>query len=512
MRAGNLEDVPFTAYSSQLIVAVDSLALDVVERLDTSLDNNQNRYKLRQRILDYLEVDVQIAHQQRFLEPLRVNLPGSITQVQTSDFTSTPQVSASQIFLGGACPSTFGNPEEDRCEIITASIGLLVGEGFVSNEIQDAFQAGLDAGVTNGRLQFFLKESYPESRVKIISGEVILDRKNDASMSDESDFDVSSRMSPGAIVGIVLVVLVVLIAIYFGVVTRYCCLKNIRRNDPRRYRIDKETMDVKTLSEKSWLALSDREGGMVNDDPNDWSIPTNVAAEKPEVVFLSHDLGQFVIPLDDYLSNASVEESKDSHSKDGSIVPGKCSADGSSRTAIQMTDGSVMSGKCSANRSVMSGKYSADGSSRSGIPSKEGSVASGLSVGNSSSLGSSSTAGFMSGNRVVDLHGGRFRDHVPEVDKMEDFEANILAAIQTGDWEAVGVTAAVLASQHDSSFSGRYTSLEEQSRDCSTRGKTWQDVIDATKAAELDQLIEQGNWAGIIDAAARYESETMEIK
>ncbi len=446
VKAGKLNHLPLKAYSSKLIMAVDSLALEVVEDMERSMDTNG--YNRRRRILNSLDVDVHTAHHHRFLERLRVNLPGSITHVQTSDFTSTPQVSASNNFLGGACPSTFGDVDADRCEEITASISLFVGDGYIA-EIQNAFQAGLEDGVTSGRLKNLFTETYPKSRVKIVSGEVILDTKEDASMSQEAGLDVSRHMSAGAIVGIILALLAVLLAILLGLRSCQRWLKPNMKEDSTAYTIDKESVDVNTLPESDGLARSDQDG----EDNDNWSTPTNVS-KKPDVVFLSSDLGQYIIPLDDNLSYASAEGSKNAHMRDASVVSG------------------------------MSGR----------IPS---------------SLGSTSTAGFISEARV-ELHDGKSKHDIPGLGKIEDLEATILAAIQTGDWEAVGATAAVLASQPDCSFSGRHTiaSLDEQSRDGSTKSITWQSAIDATKAAELDQLIEQGNWAGIIDAAARYESAT----
>ena len=65
----------------------------------------------------------------------------------------------------------------------------------------------------------------------------------------------------------------------------------------------------------------------------------------------------------------------------------------------------------------------------------------------------------------------------------------------------------------DSNQSGIFTQVSTRSLDddgshaLSNLSKTWEDVIDAAKAAELDQLIQSGNWAAIVEAAARYSTK-----
>ncbi len=475
--------MPFEAYASQLIVAVDSLALEVVKDLESALRNNLNRHNRRLRILHDWNNAARIGEYQRFLQNLHVDVPGSITQVQTHKFTPIPQVSDVNTFLGGACPSNFGNADEDRCEEITAAIGLFVDDKFVRTEIQHSFQVGLDAGVRSGRLQYFLEETYPQSRVRIVSGEVVQDPKNEEqiprevnpSMPKDGDFELSREVSAGVVVGTVLALLAaIILAILVCLVTRRRRKKRNMREDSTGCIIDKGSIDAKTLPESSALAWGDQEGSKDQADPDDWSIPRSVSG-KPKIVLLSPDLGEYPIPLDDGFTYADTEESQDIRSRDGSVVSDMYSEDWSAITENCSRDGSVVSAK--------SGR-------------------------NSSSLGSSSTAGFMSVNRVVDLHGGRFKNYIPGVAEFDDLEAVVLA----GDSAAVGATAAALTCQNDESFNENHTikKWEERSRDLSIRSKTLHDVIDATKAAELDQMIQQGDWAAIIEAAARYESEIKE--
>ena len=70
--------------------------------------------------------------------------------------------------------------------------------------------------------------------------------------------------------------------------------------------------------------------------------------------------------------------------------------------------------------------------------------------------------------------------------------------IEAGDWAAVGATAALLAAASDSQ------SASSRSR-ATTRSGTSSD-LDAARAAELDQLVDAGDWEGVVVAAARFQS------
>lgn len=74
------------------------------------------------------------------------------------------------------------------------------------------------------------------------------------------------------------------------------------------------------------------------------------------------------------------------------------------------------------------------------------------------------------------------------------------SAIQKGDWAAVGVTAALLASSAQSVDTKSLRSGGSSER---TPQKT---TIDAKRAAELDRLVEAGDWEGVVAAAAKYDA------
>lgn len=76
--------------------------------------------------------------------------------------------------------------------------------------------------------------------------------------------------------------------------------------------------------------------------------------------------------------------------------------------------------------------------------------------------------------------------------------------IEAGDWAAVGATAALLAAASDSqSFSSKSRGT---SRSVSSGS------VDAARAAELDNLVDAGDWEGVVLAAAKYQTAESEQK
>lgn len=71
--------------------------------------------------------------------------------------------------------------------------------------------------------------------------------------------------------------------------------------------------------------------------------------------------------------------------------------------------------------------------------------------------------------------------------------------IEAGDWAAVGATAALLAAASDSqSATSRASSRSRHSSENNS--------VDAARAAELDHLVDAGDWEGVVLAAAKFEA------
>lgn len=71
--------------------------------------------------------------------------------------------------------------------------------------------------------------------------------------------------------------------------------------------------------------------------------------------------------------------------------------------------------------------------------------------------------------------------------------------IEAGDWAAVGATAALLAAASDSQSASTAPSKR-------SRGSHGAVSLEAQRAAELDHLVDAGDWEGVVLAAARFEA------
>jgi hypothetical protein len=93
--------------------------------------------------------------------------------------------------------------------------------------------------------------------------------------------------------------------------------------------------------------------------------------------------------------------------------------------------------------------------------------------------------------------------NIVEPSPQEQLESHI----EAGDWAAVGATAALLAAASDSA-SG--TTSASNSR--AGRSRSWDGSVDqggdARRAAELDRLVDKGDWDGLVAAASRYEASS----
>ena len=111
----------------------------------------------------------------------------------------------------------------------------------------------------------------------------------------------------------------------------------------------------------------------------------------------------------------------------------------------------------------------------------------------------------------TDSTGGTHSTREPVAGEIQD-------AIEAGDWEAVGQTAAMLSGEdmdnatresgssrsYQSSFSGSTRGTEARSSGGGSDGSTYED---AARAAEIDSLVEGGDWDGVVAVAARYAEE-----
>jgi hypothetical protein len=96
------------------------------------------------------------------------------------------------------------------------------------------------------------------------------------------------------------------------------------------------------------------------------------------------------------------------------------------------------------------------------------------------------------------------RDMVMAYSELDD-------AVNRGDWTKVGVTASFLASSGQSVdtkslISGQSQSIKSLKSGGSSDQNPKRTTIDAKRAAELDRLVEAGDWQGVIEAATLFDS------
>jgi hypothetical protein len=197
---GTRDSLPLEAYGAELLEVVELLAIqamkDVKENLIVEGWEGRNRI-LQDEVVAFDELKISSIH---------------ILRVGTLEFTSDPVPTESGVFSGGACPIQSGNIKIDRCEEISTSINLLVGSGYMTDGIHEAFQGALDAGVNSGRLEFHLRNDFPDSRATILTGQLLEDLL-ESSVEASSDED-SVKVVIAGISAVVLVSLSIIGTIF----------------------------------------------------------------------------------------------------------------------------------------------------------------------------------------------------------------------------------------------------------------------------------------------------------
>lgn len=108
---------------------------------------------------------------------------------------------------------------------------------------------------------------------------------------------------------------------------------------------------------------------------------------------------------------------------------------------------------------------------------------------------------FVPVNADIDRNSDECGIHIlPQVSR-----ADLESAIEAGDWAEVGATAAVLAQADSSSEASSYRS-ENMS------GLSFGNSIDKARTTELEQILEVGDWEGIVIAASKFEAQSEPVR
>jgi len=112
--------------------------------------------------------------------------------------------------------------------------------------------------------------------------------------------------------------------------------------------------------------------------------------------------------------------------------------------------------------------------------------------------------GSQMGSTLSGTSGGQDDVSVPTTSSVS--RADLDSAIEAGDWAAVGATAALLAAASDSNSQ---SSRSLTNPGTSTRDGSTVSSFEAAHVAELDHLVDAGDWEGVVLAAARFEASTV---
>lgn len=392
------------------------------------------------------------------------------------------------VLLISVCPASVVN--EDRCEDVSASIGLyLDGFGDLVNvtEVKLAYEVELKAAIDRGALQAHLDLVNPDSPVYIVtpddSGGNGGPTESPTGADDDADSvnrdpDNSDGLSGGAISGIVVGGMAgILLAI--GLMSR----RRQQNNDTEEYFL-KENQGNEIEDD---IMASDVDKG--SDDGDVYSSTPPVVTQPTEDTNLTNAgavaavgagvvaVGAAALAVKSHSPPPSPKDLKETRKIDSTAAVAAHSAE---RDRDKQDSDAGSSGWSS--REGMSSVESGADDDTTRASSRNGAASTAASAAQSETLASSSAP----------------EDSDPG---LQLTYSELDQAIQKGDWAAVGVTAALLASQsHDTSVDSRDNKKVNFQRDISN-----------TRAAELDRLVEAGDWAGVVAAAAKYDaSETVQ--
>ena len=377
-----------------------------------------------------------------------------------------------------ACPDWF-DPSV-RCEDVGASIGLFLvkEDGDDDSDIADVdlaelkseYESALENAILNGELQDALDVAAPDSVVYIVDS--TLNPPDGVESGDPEPED--EGLSAGAVAGLSVVGAIGLIALVSVLFVR-------------RGRNQGQSEYLKQQDEK--VDLEDLDG----DDGNTAlatgptrGVPGEVGGASRSMARGSTNAAEGVV-----LMMTTSETDAENEGTLGAAPPGSTAEERYSKSKIYVPPGLPTAGEDSSSHAGSSGWSSQGGTSTLDSSAEADSSASASTSEHRTSLAALGAASALAVNTSGDDDGNIHMTY-SELDQ----------AIQKGDWAAVGVTAALLASQ---SFDSRSAAGTPKSQNSNMSAS-----INPSRAAELDRLVEAGDWEGVVAAAAKYDAqETM---
>jgi len=542
-------------YEPDLIAAMDIVAQQVGDEVNEFSKSRGTRQRQRQVLVSSVE---QQRHQQqqrsRRLE-LLVDIPTAIDEIVNVGFTASPQW-INGTFLRGPCPVELKGSPTDVCGEVTASISVqLTSPDDSPVMVYGWYVAAMDRAILMGDLgTAYLQVAGPDTPVSIASGRPseggVVPTEAPTDSGTEEEEGSSTAVSPGAIAGIAAGGFVLVLLVGYAI-TRQSTNEQKAKQKKQELRKSKAEAARNANTEGDPEAAlpyldydSDDAGAVESERKLNETLKSNQPGSQRSTVREDQKKNAVVSTTpslvdrtaDPAHSNNLNQQTRSAQEEEKQPEEDLILASEDDTAKLMMAAVPYISPTKQENdQQNPSRKIEILGSediSNSGIayiPTESRSTGniSHESEGGWSERDYTSSMGTMSDDEMlpeisVDEDEEEEQQHAQVVSMGPDsplskdspgpvasaeskFEA-LESAIVSGDWAAVGATAAALASMQDTQ-SKSDVSRSTTGFSSSLRSDSLKNSVDVDKAAQLDQLIEQGDWEAIILAAARFEAE-----
>mmetsp|Transcript_11925 Transcript_11925/g.17500 ORF Transcript_11925/g.17500 Transcript_11925/m.17500 type:complete len:1152 (+) Transcript_11925:262-3717(+) len=347
------------------------------------------------------------------------------------------------------CPDiVIDNEDGPLCGSAIQYIQLVIG-AEPPDETKEAFEVALNISIAEGRLQQILDERYPDSSIFIVTG------YTPPATLEPTQEEEQRGVSAGAAAGISIAAVVVVAAIGAAL---YVSQRRAQKEDEETFFPGEQT-STRVLSQR------EAEGDISPPGVGDRSL----GATPP-----------------DFRKSRKTSQTASKTLAEGESDVGQPSADGGA-------DSSSNAGSSGWSSSAGVSSLNTGSIDSMDIVDKEGMHAASLAA-----IGATSAIAGVSAIGKSDRDGSGDVPDVPNVTR-DDLDS----AIESGDWAAVGATAALLAAASDSQS---YSSRSRKTDASTSRAGSSVSSLDAARAAELDHLVDAGDWEGVVVAAAKFEA------
>ena len=371
-----------------------------------------------------------------------------------------------------ACPADA--PAEDDCRDVSASVTITENEDATPQDVVAEYSTALEQAIQEGRLQDALEQVNPNTRIAVEGSTAVSPTSAPASATE------SNGLSSGATAGIAIAAVAAFLAAAGLLVAR----KKRLEKDEVYYAAGTQALADADQNARDARELKDEGGSaMLGATQADYGKK----ASKQDVQQTS------VVAFDTLEEDIKVGATKGDDGEDSSNAGS--SGWSSSAGVSSLNTGSADSLDFAGGQAV--GATLAAISAASAITSRQDSKTTYVPL---------LLCKLYAVERILtmnfDFISYRGEGTVPKIPTVSRNDLD--SAIEAGDWAAVGATAALLAAASDSPETGSHSSRSGRTGTSSSRSAV--SSIDAARAAELDHLVDAGDWEGVVLAAAKFEA------